>query len=193
MTGVQVFRNLVSPENHADIQRFVNDHRRHLPRDQDEMFQRQCANDVPFFTSIHHQLTEFASGVYGKPLKPSYSFLSMYENGGVCPLHFDRRQCLFTVDYLIQQESAEPWPIRISKPMTDVEQEVCQSIQFPLSEEKQQEVISSYEWETVELHPNDAVCYSGTHSWHYRPTPSQGTVDLVFFHFVEENYVGSLQ
>ena len=44
----------------------------------------------------------------------------------------------------------------------------------------------------VELRPNDAVLYSGTHQWHYRDRIPSGTADLAFFHFVPEAFSGSL-
>lgn len=193
MNGVEVFRNLFSAENHADIKQFVSKHRSHIPKDHDALFQRQCSNDVPYFRNIHNQLVDFASEKFGTRVKPSYSFLSMYENNGTCPLHIDRRQCRFTIDYLIQQDSVEPWPIKIGKPLNDIEVEQASDIVFPLSEWQENEIITSTEWETVELNPNDAVFYSGTHSWHYRPLPLKGTADLVFFHFVSENFQGTLQ
>jgi hypothetical protein len=62
----------------------------------------------------------------------------------------------------------------------------------PQSEEDKQNRIANDEWTTVNLMPNDAVCYSGTHSWHYRSQRLNGTADLVFFHFVPVDFAGSL-
>jgi hypothetical protein len=52
--------------------------------------------------------------------------------------------------------------------------------------------IDQENWHTVLLNPNDAVCYSGTHSWHYRSERLKGKADLVFFHFVPVAFDGPL-
>lgn len=189
-----VARGLFSEQVHAEIKQFVNSSRKYLPTPEDPLFNRNSRNDVPFFTEIHGQLTEYASEIFKTAVKPSYSFLSMYHNKGECPLHIDRQQCRFTIDYLIQQESSEPWDICISAPMLDVEREHFShpDLSYPKTPEAIQKVIDSNQWTRVGLLENDAVCYSGTHSWHYRPEKSKGSADLVFFHFVKHDFLGSL-
>ncbi len=162
-----------------------------MPKDVDPTgFNRTYAHNVPFFQNIHHQLTDYASDLFGEKVKPSYVFLSMYNKGGQCPLHIDRPQCRYTIDYLIRQEQKTPWPIAIGPSMTDAERD---TIEHPHPEGNQiKEVIKTVDWTEVHLNPNDAVCYSGTNAWHYRPTKSKGKADLVFFHFVPEKFNGPL-
>ena len=62
----------------------------------------------------------------------------------------------------------------------------------PKTEDQIKLQISKETWHEVLLEPNDAVLYSGTHSWHYRPTTLAGSADLVFFHFVKESFDGPL-
>jgi hypothetical protein len=166
-----------------------------MPVDVDnDSFVRRYAHNVPSFVNIHRQLTEFASEQCGEKLKPSYSFLSMYDDNGICPLHIDRPQCYRTIDYLIQQEQAEPWPICIGEPMTDKQRaEIDESgAGHPETDDEIQSRIAAETWTEVNLEPNDAVLYSGTHSWHYRPQRLKGKADLVFFHFVSVDYEGPL-
>ena len=111
----------------------------------------------------------------------------MYDEGGRCPLHVDRPQCRYTIDYLIQQESTDPWPINIGRQMTDEQRNQLQ-ITHPQTDVEKQTIIETEEWTTCLLQPNDAVCYSGTNAWHYRSTASLGTADLAFFHFVPEKF-----
>lgn len=159
-----------------------------------DMFIRRYAHNVPYFVAIHRQLTEFASEQFGEPLKPSYSFLSMYDDNGICPLHIDRPQCYRTIDYLIQQDQAEPWPIRIGEPMSDEQRQALDEsgAGHPQTEGEIAERIAAETWTDVLLEPNDAVLYSGTHQWHYRPKRLQGRADLVFFHFVPADFDGPL-
>lgn len=193
-----VINDLFDPDAHQTIIRFM-DEWSHLLRvvsdvsepDSPTKFGRRYANNVGFFVQIHKQLVEFACDLFGEKVIPSYSFLSMYEKNGVCPLHIDRPQCRYTIDYLIRQEQTEPWPICIGPQMSSKELgKIEQS--HPQTEDERQTVIDSVDWATVNLNPNDAVCYSGTNAWHYRPEASRGKVDLVFFHFVPKGFRGSL-
>lgn len=161
--------------------------------DNNEFIRTYCHN-LPFFVKMHHQLIDFASENFGEKVKPSYCFLSMYKKNGICPLHIDRPQCRYTIDYLIRIENPKPWPIHIGKHMTDEEIfEISeQAIGHPNSEELKNKIINEENWSDIFLEENDAVLYSGTHSWHYRSERLVGTADLVFFHFVPENFNGPL-
>lgn len=46
-----------------------------------------------------------------KKIKPSYSFISSYKEGGVLDKHLDREQCEFTASYSLFQTA--PWAIYI--------------------------------------------------------------------------------
>lgn len=193
-----IIRSLFDNTDHETIKRYVNEFVPLFPlpsdrkeKDSPNKFGRRYANDLPFLVDIHQQLTEYASELFGEKVKPSYVFLSMYDKGGRCPLHIDRPQCRYTIDYLIQQELSEPWPIRIGRQMTDKQvQEIGDG--HPSTEDEIAEVVEGEDWTECLLKPNDAVCYSGTNAWHYRPTASLGTADLAFFHFVPEKFDGPL-
>jgi hypothetical protein len=193
--GPLVVKSLFDEETHQAIIDFLD---KRIPLmgigvDTDN-FVRRYAHNVPFFVKIHYQLKDLASELFGEPLKPSYVFLSMYEDNGICPLHIDRPQCYRTIDYLIRQDQPEPWPILIGDQMTD-EQRIAideSGEGHPETDEQIQKRIESENWHEVLLEPNDAVLYSGTHSWHYRPKRLVGTADLAFFHFVKEDFDGPL-
>ena len=193
-----VIKQLFDAKTFSEITRFVNEFIPLIPLASDALdpdnaskFKRKYAHNLPFFVDIHHQLAGYASEIFGKKVKPSYSFLSLYEKGGQCPLHIDRPQCRYTIDYLIQQEDKEPWEIKIGHEMTDAERDAIK-VSFPQKKSDVDSVISSTQWFSALLKPNDAVCYSGTNSWHYRPHKSKGKADLVFWHFVPEDFNGPL-
>ncbi len=193
-----VATDLFDKDTYKTILRFMDDWVPTIRMDSDRnqpdsptKFGRRYAHNVGFFVQIHHQLSDYASDLFGEKVKPSYVFLSMYDKGGNCPLHIDRPQCRYTIDYLIRQEQSEPWPICVGPQMSDKEvRAIGQS--HPQTDDERQAVIDSVDWTTVNLKANDAVCYSGTNAWHYRPEPSQGTADLAFFHFVPEKFNGPL-
>lgn len=193
-----VLRGLFDSAIHAALQTFVDVDCKELNLNSDldqpdslKKFHRRSLHNPQFLVSIHHQLTDFAGELFGVDVKPSYVFLSMYESGGQCYLHRDRDQCRFTIDYLISQEQSDCWAITISDQMS--EHEVSAHLKRDVdSVEEMSDIFVSHEWNSCYLKPNDAVCYSGTHSWHYRPTRSAGRVNLAFFHFVEKDWNGSL-
>lgn len=193
-----VVRNLFDKDTHSKILHFMDHFLPVLPlvSDQHEddspgKFGRRYAHNLPFFVDLHHQLTDYASELFGEQVKPSYAFLSLYDKGGQCPLHIDRPQCRYTIDYLIRQEQEDPWSICIGPHMTDKEREEIKN-GHPETPEERNALIDSVDWTTCNLKPNDAVCYSGTNAWHYRPDKSKGTADLVFWHFVPVKFQGDL-
>jgi hypothetical protein len=188
-------RQLFDPITHEAIKQFLDERvpLMSMGVDDDE-YVRHYKHNVPYFVGIHKQLVEFASDLFGEKVKPSYSFLSLYQDGGICPLHIDRPQCRYTIDYLIRQDQSEPWPIHIGDHMTDeqVRLLVEEDLGRPTDPQVISERIATENWHTLTLEPNDAACYSGTHSWHYRSQRLVGFADLVFFHFVPEAFDGPL-
>lgn len=193
-----IVNDLFSSDTHAKIKLFVNEYIPYIPlcsdiyeKDSILKFNRKYAHNLDFFVTIHTQLTEFASEMFNEKVKPSYTFLSLYEDGGQCPLHLDRPQCRYTIDYLIQQDDTAPWPLNVSDELPQYELAKLAGF-FPDTEDEVNNIIENNIWNECLLAPNDAACYSGTSSWHYRPTKSKGKVALAFFHFVPESFNGPL-
>jgi len=191
MTAPLVVRNLLSDSAFTELRQFVV-HSVRYGGQFDETFQRTYQHQNTALNGIHDGLTPFASELFGVSLKPSYSFVSNYLNGGRCPLHVDRPQCFRTIDYLVAADDPEPWPLRIAEPWTDEQWDEYEGPRHIGDIEPGTEPDLDAVWHDVLLKPNDAACYSGTHSWHYRPTLSNGRADLIFFHFVSEDFDGPL-
>lgn len=156
----------------------------------DDQFSRGWLHNPPLLVDLHNRLTPFASEVFGEPVKPSYVGLSMYDGGGVCPLHIDRPQCRYTIDWLIRDTMPERWPIYVSDVLTD--EQVALSPGHPKDAESIAAVKATQTWHRIDKEPNDAVAFSGTHSWHYRDPIPGGTADLAFFHYVPVGFDGPL-
>ena len=117
----------------------------------DNVYNRVRAHNLPYFKHIHKQLEDVASEIFGEPVKASYNYLSLYNENGVCPFHIDKPQCKYTIDYCIDQD--QTWDIWVDD-------------------------------KNYTLKPNDALCYSGTDSPHFREKIKGKYCWLVFFHFV---------
>lgn len=136
----------------------------------DNKFNRWYYHNLPYLKTLHHDpaFIKFVSDHFGRPLKPSYVFLSMYGPEGVCPIHQDRPQCQYTVDVLVHSDHVEkPWPIYVA------------DNPYVLKE------------------PGEALAYSGTGQIHYRKPMSEDSdakkVNLAFFHFVPTDWMGRLE
>ena len=189
-------KQLFDPTTHQAIIEFLDTRAKMIPMDVDDhTFFRTQAHNVPFFVAIHHQLTEVACDILGERVKPSYVFLSRYTDKGICPLHMDRHQCRYTLDYLVRQSSDKPWPIYVSDQMSDEARLALDenpALAHPKTDEQIVAVKNEQTWHQIDMEPNDAVALSGSHSWHYRDRIPEGTADLLFFHFVPENFNGTL-
>jgi hypothetical protein len=190
-----VVKDLFSKNTFNQIRDLVVDYGRNIHGQFDPEFNRTSVHNFSPLVDVHFHLTEFASEIFKASLKPSYVFMSNYLDGGICPVHRDRPQCFRTIDLMVEQESDIPWEIRISDPLSDDQWENYKGLEFfnsdPLNPDRVENEFD-ITWNSFYLNPNQAVCYSGTHSWHYRPKPSSGRSDLIFFHFVEEGYSGDL-
>ncbi len=78
---------------------------------------RQMHND-PAGRVVQRALLPAVEDLVGAPLKPSYSYASLYREGAALPVHTDRPQCQFTLSLLIDHRPApadgiSPWALRI--------------------------------------------------------------------------------
>jgi len=162
--------------------------------DEASRFNRKYAHNPPLLQTIHKQLTGFASELFDEKLKPSYVFLSIYNEHGICPLHIDRPQCYRTIDYLIDEDVDEAWPIYIGPMMSDEERQTILDAEqaHPTTAKEIAAIKKAHTFDECVLSPNDAVAYSGTHQWHYRDRIKGRSARLAFFHFVGEDFDGTL-
>lgn len=193
MKGIHVVNNIFSDETFDSLKHYVLHTARHSG-ELEELFHRTNIRDSKVLDELHGQLAEFASDLFKEKLRPSFSYISNYLPGGRCMLHADRAMCYKSINVLVHEDmSDEKWPIRIAEPWTDAQwgdskYELYNSVPGNTSPDE----LRGVKWHEITLKPNSAVCYSGSHSWHYRPTLSKGRVDLLFFFFVGEQYVGPL-
>jgi len=131
---------------------------------------RYAAYNEPVARFFHRQIAKALSAVAGERLKPSYVYLASYLSGAELLKHTDRPQCEFSVT-LCLDFSPEPaletrWPIEMDTPGGTVK--VYQAL-------------------------GDGLAYRGTRLPHYRGVLEDGqTSTSIFFHYVPENFTGSL-
>jgi hypothetical protein len=144
-------------------------------------FGRTLVHDDPYFNEMHRSLVELASELAGEELEPSYNFLSLYTNRGVCAPHMDAPSAKYTLDVCIDQ--SDPWPIHISQVVPWPEDHSYDGDDWA------ERIVDDPElrFEEYVLEPGDALFFSGSSQWHYRnrhPQNEQGFCNLIFFHFI---------
>lgn len=165
-------RNLMHPFHVAALRRYY----RHLIRrgmihlgDQ-QSSRRYVAYNEPVARFFHRQMAGVVSAVAGQPVKPSYVYLASYLSGAELKKHTDRPQCEFSVtlclDFSPEPQRETSWPIHLDTPQGKV---------------------------TVHQALGDGLAYRGTRVPHYRDPLAEGqTSTSVFFHYVSEDFSGSL-
>jgi hypothetical protein len=131
---------------------------------------RYVSYNDPVARFFHRVLANKLSQVAGQPLKPSYVYLASYLSGAELKKHTDRAQCEFSLtlclDFSPEPALQTPWPIKLSTPEGTVA--VYQAL-------------------------GDALAYRGTRVPHYRDVLREGqTSTSIFFHYVSEDFTGSL-
>jgi hypothetical protein len=131
---------------------------------------RYVAHNDPVACFFHQQLTSAITAFAGEPVKPSYVYLAAYQPGATLEKHTDREQCDFSVtlclDYSPEPRNATPWPLYLHKKSGKVT--VFQAI-------------------------GDALLYRGCQVPHSRDAlPEEHTSTSIFFHYVREDFTGSL-
>jgi len=171
--GYAPLGNLIHPFHLAALRRYY----RHAIRQgrirlgDDQSSRRYVAHNESVARFFHHQIARTVSAVVGEAIKPSYVYLASYLSGAELRKHTDRQQCEFSVtlclDFSPEPEVATSWPIRLDTPEGAV---------------------------TVYQALGDGLVYRGTKVPHYRDVLAEGqTSTSMFFHYVPENFCGSLE
>jgi hypothetical protein len=131
---------------------------------------RKGRHNDPACNLIHNELAPLVSQLTGTAVKPSYCLLAIYPLGAFLGRHRDRAQCAWNVsmplDYRPEPAPGTEWPLYV---------EVGQQAR------------------PLHLGIGDAVVYSGTELYHWRPMQPDGLRSTVcFFHFVPRDFDGSL-
>jgi hypothetical protein len=152
-------------------------------------FGRLVVHDLDYFNQLQAKITPLVSELVGEPVEPSYNFLSLYNNLGVCRVHMDAPYAKYTLDACIEQ--SHPWPIYFSQVQAWPEN-------FEHRDDWERAILTDphntfTEWE---LSAGEAVIFSGSSQWHYRQRiPQQlerNFCHLIFFHFMPCGMSGTI-
>lgn len=150
-----------------------------------ESFGRLVVHDHPRFNELQRDVQELASELAGERLVPTYNFLSLYDETGVCRPHLDSPLSKWTLDLCIDQSDewpihlsqVVPWPMDVRSSGPDWETRICES--------------SALKFDSWKMQPGQAIWFSGSGQWHYRKplTLPRAFCHLLFFHFTPASMV----
>ena len=165
-------RNLIHPFHVAALRRYYRNMIRagNILLGDVQSSRRYVAHNESVARFFHHQIAPAVSAVVGEPVKPSYVYLASYMSGAELKKHTDREQCEFSItlclDFSPEPRHETPWPIRLEPSGGEVI--VYQGL-------------------------GDGLVYRGTRVPHYRsPLPEGQTSTSMFFHYVPQDFAGSL-
>jgi hypothetical protein len=78
----------------------------------EEWGRRHVRHNDPFAVLVHQALRPRLEETVGRPVKPSYSFVACYADGGRVPAHVDRAQCRYTLDLCLEGDGE--WPLFVA-------------------------------------------------------------------------------
>lgn len=77
----------------------------------DKQSNRFKAHNEPMSRLLHYEMLPLIEHIVGKPLQPTYTYLSCYVDGSDLPAHTDRADCEYTVSFIINKPENKRWPI----------------------------------------------------------------------------------
>ncbi len=170
--GYAAIAGLVHPFHISALRRYYRNLVRtgKLPFGDSQSSRRYHAHNESVARFFHVQLTGAMSKIVGETVKPSYVYFAAYQGGAFLEKHTDRIQCEFSVtlclDYSPEPQAATPWPLQLhtSKGTTMVYQSI-----------------------------GDGLVYRGCEVPHSRAVLPYGhSSSSIFFHYVRENFCGTL-
>lgn len=145
-------------------------------------FGRLVIHDKPLLCRLQQEMTARVSEWVGEEVEPSYNFLSLYNNLGICEPHMDAPSAKWTVDYCINQSA--PWPIHFSQvlPWPETWQRGSADWAAQIKQDPHNRFSSHV------LQEGEALVFAGSSQWHYRERiarPQRNNFcNLAFFHFI---------
>jgi prolyl 4-hydroxylase len=81
----------------------------------DRQSNRFKQHNEPFSRFLHYEILPLVEKINGKPMKPSYTYLSAYTKESDLPPHTDRPECECTVSFVVNKPKDLYWPIYFHK------------------------------------------------------------------------------
>jgi hypothetical protein len=168
--GYVALDNLLHPFHVGALRRYFRYQTRvgKYPLGDGQVAGRYFAYREPVAGFFHRQLTQVIGDIAARPVKPSYSYIALYQGGANLDPHTDREQCEYTLslcfDATPEPEAQVLWPLRLQANGGSV---------------------------AVWQHLGDGLLFRGRYLSHWRDTlPDDQTSSSILFHYVDHGFQG---
>jgi hypothetical protein len=108
----RTLRGVLPPALFSAFQFYVGSLSRTEAMHWEDWGRRRVRHNDPFAVLLHEKMAPHVEDVVARRVKPSYTFLACYGEGGRVPPHRDREQCRYTLDLCVAHEGPE-WPLHV--------------------------------------------------------------------------------
>lgn len=138
----------------------------------DKQSNRYKAHNEPVSRIIHYELLPLIEKIVGKPMKPTYTYLSAYVKGAELPPHTDRKDCEYTVSFIIEKPKDCNWNIYLHTPQQPIKHKGRYDMKPPIDE-----CIG------VDCKSGGLMLFQGTDHIHFREPLEGDFYNIVLLHY----------
>jgi len=138
----------------------------------DRQSKRYKAHNEPMSRFIHYECLPLIEKIVGKPMKPTYTYLSAYVNGAELPQHTDRPDCEYTVSFVVDKPVGSNWNIYVHKPQQQIKYKGRYDEKPPLDE-----------CEPVDCDAGGLMLFQGTDHIHFRNKLEFDYYNVLLLHY----------
>lgn len=138
----------------------------------DRQSNRYKSHNEPMSRFLHYELLPLIEKIVDKSLKPTYSYLSAYVKGAELPPHTDRKDCEYTVSFVIDKPEGANWNIYVHKPQQSIKYKGRYNEKPPL-----------IECEYVDCEAGGLMLFQGTDHIHFREKLEYDYYNILLLHY----------
>jgi hypothetical protein len=138
----------------------------------DKQSHRYKSHNEPMSRILQYEIQPLIEKIVGKPLMPTYTYLSAYVKGSQLPAHTDRADCEYTVSFLINKPDNLNWPIYLHKTKQPVKYKGRTNF-----------TPSKDECIEVDCNPGGLMMFQGTDHIHFREELPGDYYHIVLLHY----------
>lgn len=138
----------------------------------DKQSNRYKSHNEPMSRFLHYEVLPLIEKIVGKPLKPSYTYLSAYVKGADLPPHTDRADCEYTVSFIVDKPENYNWNIYVHKISQPVKHKGRYEETPPLEE-----------CVPVDCNAGGLMLFQGTDHIHFREKLEKDFYNILLLHY----------
>jgi len=141
----------------------------------DRQAKRFKAHNEGFSRFLHYELLPLMEHILKKKLRPTYTYLSCYVKGADLPAHTDRKDCEYTVSFLLDKPENATWKIYVHKKRQEIKYKG-----------RHIEGASKDECHELDCNPGGMMMFQGIDHIHFREKLEFDFYNILLLHYRSE-------